>query len=319
MGLTGGLVRHRRCPSGVSSAIFVPMRSTPPPSGRHWDGTPVTVHARRSLRVAPDGVTRLLRFGQSDRCRDCGNRFEWYHGINQRPVRLHPHELPVAAVPTSCRWHVSSGVAHPAGDGSDWCRLEHAALCPAHYTSPSVPELAGLRRRLAINTRRMIDAGAFAPPSAPQDNEAMPSGVCRPARPVVELLYVRYLAASPVDEIQCVAQTRRRRRCSSALLTYEAPAGAWRLVPATAAVGQLALPNAVMAVYDLTRLPYAEQLRWRSQRCVQHAATPSAGDLTVALWEPFDPLIHHEHIHSRLPDRIRHPGPAECGRKAARP
>lgn len=175
------------------------------------------------------------------------------------------------------------------------------------------------RCTVTAGTRRMIDAGAFALPSAPQDNEAMPSGVCRPTRPVVELLYVRYLAASPVDEIQCVAQTRRRRRCSSALLTHEAPAGAWRLVPATAAAGQLALTNEVMAVYDLTRLPYAEQLRWRSHRCVQHAATPSAADLAVADWEPFDPLIHHEHIHSRLPDRIRHPGPAECGREAARP
>ncbi|MFG3172344.1 DUF6083 domain-containing protein [Streptomyces sp. NPDC048200] len=317
MGPTGGPVRHRRCPSGVSSAIFVPMRSTPPPSGRHWDGTPVTVRARCSLRAAPHGVTRLLRCGQTDRCRDCGNRFEWYPGTNQRPVRLHPHELPITEVPASCRWHVSSGVAHPAGDGSGWCRLEHTSLCPAHCASSSVPELAELRRRLAINTRRMLDAGAFALPSVPKVNQAMPWGVCRPTRPVVELLYVRYLAASPVDEIQCVAQNRRR--CSSALLTNEAPVGAWRLVPVSAAAGQLALPKTVMTVYDLTRLPYAEQLRWRSQRCLLHAATPSVANLAFADWELFDPLIHHEHIHSRLPNRIRHPGPAECGLKVARP
>lgn len=293
------------------------MRSTPPPSRRHWDGSPVTVHARRFLRVTPDGPSRLLRCGQNDRCRDCGNRIEWYQGVNQRPVRLHPPELPVAEVPDSCRWHVSSGVAHPAGDGSSWCRVAHDMLCPARDTPPSPPKLAGLRRRLAVNTRRLTDAGAFTP-CAPLEAEPATSAVCRPARPVVRLLYVHYLATRPVDEIQCVAQTRLRHRCTSTLLTPDAPAGTWRLMPATAATGQLALPAAVMAVYDLTRLPYVEQLRWRTQRCTQHAATPSAPDLTVADWELFDPLIHHEHIHTRLPNRTRRPGPSERGREADR-
>ncbi|MFI5966966.1 hypothetical protein ACIA8J_33025 [Streptomyces asoensis] len=59
-----------------------------------------------------------------------------------------------------------------------------------------------------------------------------------------------------------------------------------------------------MAVYDLTGLPYAEQLRWRIQRCLQHADIPSAGDLAVADWEPFNPLVHHKHIHTRLPNRM---------------
>ncbi|WP_405842586.1 DUF6083 domain-containing protein [Streptomyces sp. NBC_01518] len=291
------------------------MRSTPPPSRRHWDGSPVTLHARRFLRVAPDGPSRLLRCGQSDRCRDCGNRIEWYQGVNQRPVRLHPPELPAAEVPDSCRWYVSSGVAHPAGDGSNWCRVAHAVLCPARNTPPAPPELAGLRRRLAVNTRRLIDAGTFTPSVAPEAAAATPA-VCRPARPVVRLLYVHYVAARPVDEIQCVAQTCHRHRCTSALLTPDTPAGTWRLMPATAAVGQLALPAVVMAVYDLTRLPYAEQLRWRTQRCPQHAAAPSAPDLTVADWEPFDPLLHHEHVHTRLPNRTRRPKPSERGREA---
>ncbi|MFI8989858.1 hypothetical protein ACIG63_33465 [Streptomyces antimycoticus] len=73
-----------------------------------------------------------------------------------------------------------------------------------------------------------------------------------------------------------------------------------------------------MAVYDLTALPYAEQLRWRAQRCLQHAAAPSVADLAVADWEPFDPLIHHEHIHTRLPDRSRRPGPGRTT-KATKP
>ncbi|MFE6195792.1 hypothetical protein [Streptomyces sp. NPDC057838] len=127
----------------------------------------------------------------------------------------------------------------------------------------------------------------------------------------MQLLYVRYLAARPVDESQCVARTRRRHRCTSPLLTPDAPAGTWRLLPATATDGQLALPADVMAVYDLNCLPYAEQLRWRAQRCPQHATTPTAADLAVADFEPFDPIRHHAHIHTRLPAPARAPRP--CG------
>lgn len=134
-----GIRRQRRLGCGVLAGRFARMRSTPPAS-RHWDGSPVLAHrARRSLQVTPDGVSRLLRCGQSDRCRECGNRIEWYHRSNRRPVRLHPHELPAARVPVACRWHVSSGVAHPAGDGSSWCRLPHAVVCPARDTPPSPP------------------------------------------------------------------------------------------------------------------------------------------------------------------------------------
>ncbi|MFD7677044.1 DUF6083 domain-containing protein [Streptomyces sp. NPDC060187] len=144
------------------------MRSTPPHAAPRWDGSPVHVPARRSLRVDPDSVSLLLRCGQSDRCRDCGNRIEWYHRSRQRPVRLHPRELPVTAVPTACRWHVSSGIAHPAGDGTRWCSLPHAVLCPAQPATEEAPELVGLRRLLAVNTRRLIDAGAFTrPPRSP--------------------------------------------------------------------------------------------------------------------------------------------------------
>ncbi|GGZ97185.1 hypothetical protein GCM10010344_76550 [Streptomyces bluensis] len=286
------------------------MCSLPSTSARHWDGSPVAVPVRRSLRVTPGGVSRLLRCGQAGRCRDCGNRIEWYHRSDQRLVPLHPHEVQADEVPAGCHWQVSSGVAHPAGDGSAWCRLPHALLCPAR-DAPAIPELGQLRRVLAVNTRRLIDAGRFTPPSAPPNGTTSQTPVCRPARPIVQMLYVRYLAAHPVQELQCVTQTRRRERCTRLLLAPDALAGTWRLLPATASRGQLALPAEVMAVYDLSALPYAEQLRWRAQRCPQHAATPTAADLAVADWEPFDPLIHHDHIHNRLPTRNR---PRSSGR-----
>ncbi|MGW1270541.1 DUF6083 domain-containing protein [Streptomyces sp. NPDC002491] len=314
----GGHVRYWRRLDGVSTDRFARMHSTPP-SPQRWDGSRVHVRARRSLRVSNDSASRLLRCGQIDRCQDCGNRIEWYHRTNARPIRLHPHELPVERVPATCQWHVSCGVAHPSGDGSGWCRLPHARLCPARHDLPAVPELAGLRRALAVNTRRLIDTGAFPSPPTPPNTEAPPMATCRPTRPVVQLLYIRYLANRPVDEIQCVAQTRRRRRCTSPLLTAETQAGVWTLVPVPTRHGQFPLPGTAMAVYALTGLPYAEQLRWRAQRCPEHAAIPTAADVAVTEWESFDPLIHHEHIHTRLPTLTRRQAPGGRNRKATRP
>ncbi|WP_309302253.1 DUF6083 domain-containing protein [Streptomyces sp. NBRC 110611] len=86
----------------------------------------------------------------------------WHTRTNQNPISLHPHEVPAASVPAPHRWHVSSGIAHPAHDGTPWCRIPHTALCPAHPASgPLTPQLAELRRRLALRTRRLLDAGAF--------------------------------------------------------------------------------------------------------------------------------------------------------------
>ena len=86
---------------------------------------------------------------------------------------------------------------------------------------------------------------------------------------------------------------------------------------ATATQGQLALPAEVMAVYDLSSLPYGEQLRWRTQRCPPHAATPTAADLALTDWEPFDPLVHLAYVHRRLPTHSRRPHPGS-GKKAVR-
>ncbi|GGT26544.1 hypothetical protein GCM10010222_80440 [Streptomyces tanashiensis] len=279
------------------------MRSTHTSRGRHWDGSPHTQGRRRALRVAADSPTRLLRTAQHRRCRHCGNQVEWHTTVTQRPIPLHPAELPTLIVPAPDRWHVASGVAHHADDGTPWCRITHPTLCPAHTTPQTLtPALDELRRRLALRTRRLLDTGAFTPGEQPLPETAEPD-ICRPARPVVQLLYSRYLAARPVEDIQCVAQTIRRTRCPHPLLTPGTTPGRWTLAPATLhrTRRQLALPAADIAVYDLGRLPYSEQLRWRTQHCPIHATTQSAPDLALAEWEPFDPLLHHAFLATRLP------------------
>ncbi|MFD8079147.1 hypothetical protein ACFV3E_41705 [Streptomyces sp. NPDC059718] len=57
-----------------------------------------------------------------------------------------------------------------------------------------------------------------------------------------------------------------------------------------------------MAVYDLTGLPYAEQLCWYKQRCSTHAGNDAAADHTRTEWEPFDPVRHRPYVRDRLPD-----------------
>ncbi|WP_307717551.1 DUF6083 domain-containing protein [Streptomyces sp. V4I23] len=286
--------------------------------GRHWDGTPTTRRPLRSLRVAADSPSRLLRTAQPAPCRACGNRTDWYTSPHGRPIGLHPQELPSAAVPAACRWHVASGVAYPSHDGSAWCRIPHTPLCPAdNAPKPLTPRLNELRRRLALRTRRLLDTGAFTPVA--ESEPTSQAAVCRPARPVVQILYGCYLATCPIDAIQCVAQTRRRHRCTNSVLDPDDPSGIWRLMATTARHGQLALTARDMAVYDLTHLPYDTQIRWRTQRCTTHAAAPAAADLTLTAWEPFDPLLHHAHIHHRLPDTARRTGRTNSRTCPARP
>lgn len=296
MRLGGGqdAVGSGRC--GVSAAIFTVMHSTPR-HPRRWDGSRTGTTARRPLRLGSQSGSRLLCSGQIGSCRDCGNPVQWYYRSDHRPIPLHPRELPAAAVPETSRWHVASGIAYPCGDATAWCRLPHAALCPTRSPHPSLPHLAGLRRTMATRTRRLIDTGAFTPRTAtgPHHRPA------HPVRPVVQILGIRYLAARPVEEIRCLARAHRTRaRCARSLPDPAHPQPAWRLLPATACTGQLALPADLdIAVYDLSDLPYAEQLRWRTQRCPHHTTT--AIEMAVTDWEPFDPLLHRTHIHTHLP------------------
>ncbi|MEU9382492.1 DUF6083 domain-containing protein [Streptomyces sp. NPDC048279] len=274
----------------------------PLPAGRHWDGSPRHV-PRRSLQIAPASPSRLLRVGQSSRCRHCGNRIDWYPRHDDRPIALHPAEVAVVDTPASCRWHIGGGIAHPHDDGSAWCRIPHAALCPQQppRSHTGSLRLTLLRRELALHTRRLIDTGTFIPRPHPRTTvDAAPGDRGRSIRPIVRILLISYLGPSPLEGIRCVAQARHRRRCTHPVLAPGHLAGRWRLLPTGPSQGQLTLPETTMAVYDLSHLPYTHQLRWRAQHCPTHT-TGTAPDLAPADWQTFDPLLHAPHIHTRLP------------------
>lgn len=133
---------------------------------------------------------------------------------------------------------------------------------------------------------------------------------CRPARPVVDLLGSRYVAARPIEEIRCVARTHRGTRCLNRVLTPRKSRGTWRLT--TLLLGRPpVLPAVEIAVYDLGHLAHPEQQRWRAQRCPTHALTPEAADMASADWEIFDPLLHRQYTVTRLPTgTARHRGRA---------
>ncbi|MFJ9138677.1 DUF6083 domain-containing protein [Streptomyces sp. NPDC102256] len=279
------------------------MHPNSAPTGCHWDGSTPAVPLRRPLRVAATSPSRLLRAGQSGRCPRCGNRTDLYQRADGRPIALHPAELATAHIPVSCRWHLSSGIAHPHDDGSAWCRIPHAVLCPQRTPICRISRpLASARRQLAVRTRRLIDTGAFTPTTSPT-GAATADTV---ERPVVRMLLVLYLADGPLEDIRCVAQTHRRHRCPSPLLAPDGPAGSWKQLPVAPRRGQLPLPEQTTAVYDLSRLPHAEQRRWRLQHCPAHAASHGAADLALAGWRVFDPLLHAQHLRTGLPHPPAH-------------
>ncbi|MET7737690.1 DUF6083 domain-containing protein [Streptomyces sp. NPDC005402] len=252
--------------------------------------------------------SRLLRAGQHSLCRHCGNRIDLYPRTDQRPNALHPTELTATQVPESCRWHLSGGIAHPHGDGSAWCRIPHAVLCPRRTpTCRMSPCLEAVRRQLAVRTRRLTDTGAFTP-APPPGGSAPGADTDGPDRPVVQTLLCRYVAERPIRGLRCVAQTRHR--CTNPVLVPPAQAGTWRLLPTGPQRGQLTLSDILMAGYGLGHLPYSEQLLWRAQHCPAHAAAPGVADLALAGWQPFDSLLHAVHIYPHLP----HPRARRHGR-----
>ncbi|MFC9071768.1 DUF6083 domain-containing protein [Streptomyces griseoincarnatus] len=183
------------------------------PTAHHGDGSP-HLPPRRFLQIATHSPSRLLRAGQTGRCRSCGNRIDWYQRADNRPIPSHPTAAATTDVPAACRRHTSNGIAYPHDDGSGWCRLPHAAQCPRPPASQhrvTSPRQTLLRRHLTVRSHRLIDTGALTP--APSTSSTL-TETTSPDRPVVRILLTPYHAQEPVENIRSIAQTRQRHRCT---------------------------------------------------------------------------------------------------------
>ncbi|WP_449343832.1 DUF6083 domain-containing protein [Streptomyces qaidamensis] len=208
------------------------MRPNSTPTGCHWDGSTRTVPTRRPLPVAATSPSRLLRAGHTGR--RCGNRIDLYPRADGRPIALHPAELSTANVPASCRWHLSSGIAHPHGDGRRLVpRSARRVLLAAHARLPDQPAGPHVGAPPTCRTNRPPDRHRCLHSRSPRE---APAGT---GRPVVRMLLGHFLAEGPVETIRCVAQTSHRHRCPRPVLAPDAPPGSWRLLP----IGQLLQSN----------------------------------------------------------------------------
>jgi len=181
--------------------------------------------------------------------------------------------------------------------------------------TPSSPQRTslntGLRRRLALNTRRLQDTGRFTPPATPAAPPSRSAPVLRrpsSRRDIVQLFHSLYLAPGPAEATPCVALTIRRTRCSNSLVSHAQDIGVWTFVPVPRGYHRYRqqeltdhLTGGPMAIYDLSALPYTSQLRWRAQHCTPSHADSQAADIAITVWEPFDPFAHHQYITPTIP------------------
>ncbi|MEV5426906.1 DUF6083 domain-containing protein [Streptomyces cellulosae] len=254
------------------------------------------------MQIAAHSPSRLLRAGQTGRCRSCGNRIDWYQRDDNRPTPPHLTAAATTDVPAACRRHTSNGIAYPHDDGSGWCRLPHAAQCPrASQHRVTSPRQTLLSRHLTVRSHRLIDTSALTP--APSTSSTL-TETTSPDLPVVRILLTPYHAQEPVEIIRSIAQTRQRHRCTRPSLDPPRPAERWTPLPVQPHHSHPALPGGTMAVHNLNHPPYGEQLRWRTQRCTTHTAL-SAADLPLADRQPLTPLLRTAHIRTQLP----HPAP----------
>lgn len=114
-----------------------------------------------------------------------------------------------------------------------------------------------------------------------------------------------------------MAQTRHRHRCPQPVLDPHTPQGVWTLLPASPRHGQLALPTGRMAVYDLSHLPYGEQLRWRTQRCPAFSAESARGGLPTRYTFIVNPssgmIMGEEEVLTKTAGRLNVPVPSVVG------
>lgn len=101
-----------------------------------------------------------------------------------------------------------------------------------------------------------------------------------------------WYAPDGVDNVSCVARTRRGRQCANTL--EHGQIANWVRLRST---------RGVITAYDLSQHDQDTVHRWLTQHCVIHDS-PDTVDFTTPGWEPFDATGMHSAMVTSLEDLI---------------
>ncbi|MGW7003691.1 DUF6083 domain-containing protein [Streptomyces sp. NPDC054933] len=263
------------------------------------------------MRVWSSSASKTLRAQAQSRCVYCNHMMEYFDRYDGGRIPLVPKELPSAQIPQRFRWCVDNGVAYRGDGGRARCRLPHPTACPMVEHDDHDAELEGLRRVLAVRTRKWIDEGSFVPRPHPLDeDDVAEQHVCVVAgatRHIVKHATALWLAPRTVDSIQCVAHAAStNQRCQKVVLEPTHDEGSWQLVDIPEAAGRagqrVLWAGELMWVWVLHALDFDVLQRWVKQRCTSHWPSP-AHDAVSPEWVHFHPVRHDKHIvHERPAD-----------------
>lgn len=246
----------------------------------------------------------------------CGHMMEYFDRFDGGRIPLVPVEFPAVRVVPRQRWQVDNGVAYlnPAAQGA--CRLPHPAVCPMVEHTDADRELEGVRRALAVRTRKAIDAGQFVPREAKDLDEEEVAEQHVVVQEGAERHIVRHstglwLAPTTVADLRCIALSQGER-CATAVRAEDDPEGMWEEIdipPVAGRHGQRVLAAGdTMWVYALGTSGFDALQRWVKQRCPVHWQN-TAPDAVSAEWVHFNPLHHEAHILHRPPSDATVPLP----------
>ncbi|WP_435229162.1 DUF6083 domain-containing protein [Streptomyces sp. Tue6028] len=147
------------------------MHPTLTSADRHRDDRPHIAGHPRPLHRPGTSPSRPPRAGgHTGHRRWRGNRIDLHQRADGRPIALHPAEPADAASPASRRRHLSCTTAHPHGDGSNWCPVPRAGLCPQRTLTCRTPS----------NSTGALSAAPRTPPLQAPLTSPSPTGTLRP-------------------------------------------------------------------------------------------------------------------------------------------
>lgn len=281
-----------------------------------WD-RPTDQH--RTLRLHPHSPSRGLRGDNVARCTLCDHHVWYFDREDGGRIPLVPGQFPTRAVPPRARWSVDGGQARFGDMGRASCWIAHPSVCPGVDHDDNDEELAGARRALAWRTRKAIEEGRFTAPLRVSIDEAEDAPVEAPAhhgpRDIVDIFGTLMLGPNTVDKIRCVSLSASKdQRCGNTVFDEnERYQGQWVEAEVPVPAGRVRgrahqddlWAGQMMWVYVLAGVDRDEQVRWRDQRCHDHADGSSLADALGPEWVRFSLFRHDVYISTQKPTHAK--------------